>query len=132
MPEKVQFDRENGVVEIIGSGTVTSEQMKQTRQQVVEALKSGEYTGLLYDARAIAQAPEANELYDFSKETLRGGRYRQLRLAVLTMEGSDMNYLSLVMPAHNLGQEVMVFADHKQAIHWLKQARPTKTPMHQS
>jgi hypothetical protein len=127
MPENIDIASESGIAEIVARDEVTIEEMRESQARIALSHKARPITGLLYDGRHITRAPKEEDLYFFSKQMAKSGRFKGIPFALLTSRKSALPYMFLALTANRHGQTVRVFAERQAALDWLRESKSPNT-----
>lgn len=118
MPDRVQFNKALGIIEVESFGVVTKADIKDSIEQIQQLQEEHDVSLLLVDTTRQDTIPNPIEIFEiFSVYP------RDIRTALLVVKSQatarDVDFVETV--ATNRGKPIKVFYSSQQALDWLSQ-----------
>jgi len=122
MPKHVRVHKDGGLLEIIYTGDVTSEDLADDRDLGERVCRKNGPQKVLVDCSKVHQAPSTTTLYDHGSCIARSPVLSQLKHALVVPEAVAKEAYFLETISQNRGVSMRYFATRAEALKWLRKS----------
>ncbi|MEE9553167.1 MAG: hypothetical protein V3W18_02625 [candidate division Zixibacteria bacterium] len=118
MEFKVSYDRDHDCIRITFDGEVVESELQKLASKLIKVSKEHGCRFILNDMRNATISLSTTDIYNLPKQLTDWGIGHDLKRAIVINKYKDLRFFETV--SKNTGQNVQVFTDADEAMHWLK------------